>query len=419
MSQADKPNILVVQFGSRRQYDMPIALDRAGMLEALYTDLTGSAGIGKLVAPLADKLGGRFRKLAKRQIPPEVAAKTTSFPSWTLEMEQAARQGSSAERARAYIDAHENVGAKMVRKGFGDASHLLVIFMEAQGMLTAAKQAGLTTISDMVIALSAERIVREERRRHPGWEPDGYFWGETLTKDVPAFRPSAETLAMTDIFLCPSTFVQDDLVENFGVPREKTLLVPYTTNPMFLEIEPKTEKGRIFFAGEPGLRKGIHTLAEAARNLRERGHDYEFRIAGHVTDTVRNRPETSELNFLGRIPHDQMRGELAAADVFAFPSIAEGSAGVTYEAMGARVPIVTTPEAGGVARHGVDGLIVPRGNPEALADAIERIVENRDLRETLAASAREKAREYSWDTFSTRLPEAIMSFGAARSIAEE
>ncbi len=387
------------------------------MLEALYTDLTGSAGFGKLVAPLANRLGGRLRKLAKRQLPEDVAEKTVSFPSWTLEMEQAARLGSSADRARAYIDAHKSVGAKMVRKGLGDASHLLVIFMEAQGMLTAAKKAGLTTISDMVIALSTERIVREERQLHPGWEPDGYYWGETLTAVDPGFRPSEETLAMTDIFLCPSTFVQDDLVENFGVPREKTLLQPYTTNPMFLEIQPETQKGRIFFAGEPGLRKGIHTLAAAARILRERGRTYEFRIAGHATDTVRNRPETSELNFLGRIPHDQMRGELAAADVFAFPSIAEGSAGVTYEAMGARVPIVTTPEAGSVARDGVDGLIVPRGDPTALADAIERIVENRDLRETLAASAREKAREYSWDTFSARLPEAILSFEAARDAA--
>ncbi len=414
MTKPEKPSILVVQFGSRRQYDMPIALNRAGMLEALYTDLTGSVGVGKLIAPLASRLGGRFRKLAKRQVPDEVAEKTVSFPSWTLEMEQAARMSSSADRARAYVEAHKSIGAKMVRKGFGDASHLLVIFMEAGGLLTAAKQAGLTTISDMIIALSAERIVREERKKHPGWEPDGYFWGETLAEEDPAFRPSAETLAMTDVFLCPSAFVQDDLVENFGVPREKTLLQPYATNPMFLQIEPKTEKGRIFFAGEPGLRKGIHTLAEAACILKDRGRTYDFRIAGHATDMVRNRPETSELNFLGRIPHDQMRGELAAADVFAFPSIAEGSAGVTYEAMGARVPIVTTPEAGSVARDGVDGLIVPRGEPAALADAIERIVENRDLRERLAASAREKAREYSWDTFSTRLPDAILSFEAAR-----
>ncbi|WP_340587912.1 glycosyltransferase family 4 protein [Erythrobacter alti] len=416
MTQQVEPKVLVVQFGSRRQYDMPIALERAGMLAGLYTDLCGSAGIGKLVAPVARLLGGRFKKLAKRELPDEVAAKTRTFPSWTWDMEQAAREPSTADRARAYIEAHEAVGAKMQQAGFGDASHLLVIFMEAQGMLSAAKRQGLTTISDMVIALSAERIVREERRKHPGWEADGYFWGETLTEEDPSFRPSAETLAMTDIFLCPSTFVQDDLIENFGVPAKKTLLLPYTTNPMFLEIKPQTRKGQVFFAGEPGLRKGIHTLAEAARILRERGRDYDFRIAGHATQTVLARPEVSELTFLGRIPHDRMREELASADVFAFPSIAEGSAGVTYEAMGARVPVVTTKESGSVARDGVDGLIVPRGDPAALADAIEKIVEDRGLREAMAASAREKAREYSWDTFETRLPKALMDFAVREAI---
>ena len=53
---------------------------------------------------------------------------------------------------------------------------------------------------------------------------------------------------------------------------------------------------------------------------------------------------------------------MAAADVFAFPSLFEGSAVVTYEALACGLPSVVTPESGSVARDGVDGFVVPSGD---------------------------------------------------------
>ena len=52
---------------------------------------------------------------------------------------------------------------------------------------------------------------------------------------------------------------------------------------------------------------------------------------------------------------------MASADVFVFPSLFEGSAVVTYEALAAGLPSVVTPSAGSVVRDGVEGFIVPRG----------------------------------------------------------
>jgi len=92
----------------------------------------------------------------------------------------------------------------------------------------------------------------------------------------------------------------------------------------------------------------------------------------------RRKPEQCRhLKFLGRIPRAQIAGEFAAADLLVLPSLAEGSAETTYEALACGVPVVTTLEAGSVVRDGIDGRIVPSRDPVALADAIAEIVEDR------------------------------------------
>ena len=61
------------------------------------------------------------------------------------------------------------------------------------------------------------------------------------------------------------------------------------------------------------------------------------------------------------------------ADIFVLPSIEEGSALVTYEAMACGLPVVTTPNAGSVVRDGVEGFIVSIRDPDALAERIESV----------------------------------------------
>jgi glycosyltransferase involved in cell wall biosynthesis len=72
---------------------------------------------------------------------------------------------------------------------------------------------------------------------------------------------------------------------------------------------------------------------------------------------------------------------------------------------------VTTLEAGSVVRDGSDGRIVPSRDPEALANAIAEIVEDRQKRERISRAAREQARCYTWARYGERLVEALKSFG--------
>ena len=83
-----------------------------------------------------------------------------------------------------------------------------------------------------------------------------------------------------------------------------------------------------------------------------------------------------------------MVNEFRQADVFVLPTLAEGSAEVINEALGAGIPVVTTPAAGSVVRDGIEGRIVPERDPAALAAAIDELLSDRPLRARMALAAR-------------------------------
>jgi len=205
------------------------------------------------------------------------------------------------------------------------------------------------------------------------------------------------------------------LVENHGFARERAAIAPYGMNPELLSIRNEPVCGRVFFAGTAELRKGIHYFAMAAERLVARGLRYEFRVAGNVRPSVANQSQCRHLKFLGRVPRAEMAKEFAIADVFSLPSLAEGAPEVNLEALACGVPVVTTPEARAIVRDGIEGRIVPSRDPEALADAIAEIVEDREKRERMSRAARERARDYAWEHYGERLIGALKWFAAARA----
>ena len=98
---------------------------------------------------------------------------------------------------------------------------------------------------------------------------------------------------------------------------------------------------------------------------------------------------------------------MAEADVFVFPSLFEGSAVVTYEALACGLPSVVTPNAGSVVRDGVEGFVVPPRDVEALAGRMERLGLDPDLRAEMAARARVRALEFDWPRYHSALIEAL------------
>ncbi len=398
---------IVAQIGARRGYAVPAILEKAGMLERFYTDITGDLDLGKALStgamlPFPDSPAPR---LAGRRLPPSIRAKTTTFPGLSLvhALRHLANRRAPAADFRELMRFSSALGCAMTRCGFGEAT---------RGPLFAAgKQRGLTVVTEIYIPLSTERILAEERRNFPDWEPD--------TPDFAAIRRERGSenavLTLTDFAICPSEAARDDLVQNFGFPRERTAIVPYGVNPELLSVRNEPVRGRVLFAGTAELRKGIHYFAMAAEKLAARGLHYEFRVAGNVQRSVASQKHCRYLTFLGRVPRAGMAREFTAADLFVLPSLAETGPEVNYEALACGVPVVTTPEARAIVRDGIEGRIVPSRDPEALADAISEIIEDRQKRERMSHAARERARDFTWERYSERLVGAIESFAAPQT----
>ena len=112
------------------------------------------------------------------------------------------------------------------------------------------------------------------------------------------------------------------------------------------------------FAGGISQRKGIKYLLEAWRRIRRPGWRLQLSVRCRQT-SARSSLTSRSVEPLGRVAHAEMPARMAAADVFVFPSLFEGSAVVTYEALACGLPSVVTPDAGSVVRDGIEGFVVP------------------------------------------------------------
>ena len=91
------------------------------------------------------------------------------------------------------------------------------------------------------------------------------------------------------------------------------------------------------------------------------------------------------------------------ADIFAFPSLEEGSPLVTYEAMAHGLPILTSPMgAGSIVRDGIDGMIVSPYEHDAWVEALRKLASSPDLRTRFGDAARQRAQEFTWERVADR-----------------
>jgi len=110
--------------------------------------------------------------------------------------------------------------------------------------------------------------------------------------------------------------------------------------------------------------------------------------------------------FLGLISPNEIPKYLSIADIFVRPSISEGLGNVFFEAMAADVPIIGTPVGGIVdfLENGETGLFCQPRQPKDIAEKIEILIKNKELRNKLIKNAKQIVEEiYNWDIISKRM----------------
>lgn len=172
---------------------------------------------------------------------------------------------------------------------------------------------------------------------------------------------------------------------------------------------------RLISVGHLSPMKGYPLLIEAVQLLRARGKSVKLTLIGEgssreaLAELIRTLGLEEQVCLAGACNHDRVPDYLAESDVFAMSSFLEGVPVVLMEAMAMELPCVATRITGipEIIDDGVDGLLVPPGSAECLAEAIGRLADP-DLRRHLGTAARRKVESrYQLSRNAERLCEAF------------
>lgn len=215
-------------------------------------------------------------------------------------------------------------------------------------------------------------------------------------------------LQWADLILVPSQHIASELARH-GTPADRIRVVPYAADVHRFQPLPKPPRPGLctfLFTGGIAQRKGIKYLLQAWHRIRRPGWRLQL-LGASPRDLSPLSPWLDGVEFLGRVPHAEVPSHMASADVFVFPSLFEGSAVVTYEALACGLPSIVTPSAGSVVRDGIEGLLVPPADVETLAEAMQCLGADEELRREMSHSARKRAEQFTWARYHASLLEAL------------
>jgi glycosyltransferase involved in cell wall biosynthesis len=228
----------------------------------------------------------------------------------------------------------------------------------------------------------------------------------------------------SDAVLCLNAAERDYLVQNGWSDPARTAIVRNGVESAL--YTPRGHNGRartLLFVGQWLPRKGIRYLTRAFEGVAPRDPDLQLVCAGTggTSDRVLADFEPAvrgRVRVYPRVDRAALGQLLREADVFVFPSLFEGASGALLEAMAASLAIVASDA--GAARdilvHEGNALVVPCGDADALAAAIDRMVADGELRDRLARAAHELAQEYEWSRVNASYCALLLDAAGGQSV---
>ncbi|MGA8938981.1 MAG: glycosyltransferase family 4 protein, partial [Acidobacteriaceae bacterium] len=217
----------------------------------------------------------------------------------------------------------------------------------------------------------------------------------------------------------PSSFVERSFLA-MGVPAEKLYRLPYGVRvENFRQVaEPAEGDFQVLFAGAPGLRKGVPYLLEAFAQLKH--PKKTLCIAGYVQENLKQalkRLPLDNVQFLGPLAQGDLVDLMSRSHVLVLPSIEDGFGLVMAEAMACGCPVISSTNCGGDDLYidGVEGFVVPIRDATAIADRMQLLADQPDLRREMGAAALRKVRSLGgWTDYGDRWEKLLIQLTSGR-----
>jgi glycogen(starch) synthase len=225
-----------------------------------------------------------------------------------------------------------------------------------------------------------------------------------------------ETARNATLVLTVSSYSLERIKRFYGVDESKVRVVPNGVDPQkFKPVADLSAVKRLFglsdepcvlFVGSLIPRKGLPFLVETAEKIVKEHKETKFVIVGEgplkswLFGAVEAASLSGNFKFLGNVQEDVLAAVYNCADLLVLPSTQEGQGIVLLEAEASAKPVVAF-NVGGVneaVRSGETGLLVKRDNADELADAVMRLLSDKDLRQKMGVNGRKFVSEnYTWD----------------------
>lgn len=152
-------------------------------------------------------------------------------------------------------------------------------------------------------------------------------------------------------------------------------------------------------------RKGVRYLIEAFKNLSGNNDGISLKIIGdgdekkELQELVKNLGIQNKVEFTGLVSHEKLPPYFSEADVFVLPSLNEGMSNSMLEALASGLPLVATDTGGTkeLLEEGKNGLIVKMKDSRDIAEKINILFEDNNLRMKMGEESRKKAELMSWE----------------------
>ena len=259
--------------------------------------------------------------------------------------------------------------SKIVRKSSAKIYHYRSGY--GHNSVKVAKQQGMIVLCDHSIAHPAtcEFLIGNQGKLPPKLEIGSIsrFWSNIL-----------EDINQADDVVVNSDFVKETFISQGWNPDR--IYVVYTgIDNDFLNAVPhrkydstSNQPLKLLFAGEFGARKGGGLLIQALQQINDL--PWQLTIIGDIDPTIKLRFKSffsdQRVTIFGFLPRLQLAEHMSNADVFVFPSLAEGSARVIFMAMACGCYMITTSNSGSIVEDGIHGYLVPPGDVDELEKAV-------------------------------------------------
>lgn len=260
--------------------------------------------------------------------------------------------------------------------------------------------------------------------------PDCYSWKMRLWHKVLNPRKQCER---ADIILTPSENTRRDVVETYGIVKEKVrVLVPGLSgnfkakflNFKFDEVKNKYNLSDkyILFLGTIEPRKNIIGLVEAYKQLpnHPKPNSYNLVIAGakgwKYESIMKAIDETEGVRYIGYVDAVDKPDLYKLADLFVYPSLYEGFGFPVLEVMASGTPVITSnrsslPEVAGDAAY-----LVNPYNVNEITQGMREILLNSQLQSSMVEKGREKCSEFTWEVSAKQFLEELKCLDVNMSV---